>query len=72
MSIYDNGVVIDQRVKTYMEEHPKVSYREALRALLHAEADQEQEAREVFARRVEHQLTLVLGARSSSRAGAQK
>lgn len=41
-----------------MEEHPKVSYREALRALLHAEADQEQSAREEFARRVEHQVDI--------------
>ena len=54
--VYNGGLVIDQRVKTYMEEHPKVNYHDALRALLREKKAEERALRQEFDRRVEHEI----------------
>ena len=55
-NIYDDGLVIDQRVKTYMGGHPGTTYRQALTALVHEDQAAERGARAEFDRRVEHEV----------------
>jgi hypothetical protein len=51
--VYDDGVAVDQKVREYMAANPKVSYRDALRALMKEETAQEEEDRQEFSRRTE-------------------
>src|SRR5262245_55723798 len=52
-TFYDDGLVIDQRARNYMADHPGVSYRQALTALIAEDEDHERERRAEFNRRVD-------------------